>query len=95
MKSYRIDRDLLVTEMITEAGTDEDWMTDEIIWADLPYDDRNLIIYDDEAFEKPGLAFVRIGANARVPVPAYIIGFKDGNRIDSDLDASDIKVAFS
>jgi len=94
MKSYRIDRDLTVTELHTGLGRDGDWMTEDVVWADLPYDDRNVVIYDDEAFKKPGLAFVRIGENARVPVPAYIIGFKGETRIDSDLDASDIKVAF-
>jgi hypothetical protein len=77
MKAYRINRDLTVDEI--DEPVDR-WMTRDVVWAMLGFDDVNDIYYDDEGLFAPGVVTASVGRHPRVPLPAYVTG-SDGEDV--------------
>ncbi len=77
MKAYRINVNMTVDEIDVPV---ESWMTDDVVWGMLGFDDVNDIYYDDEGMFVPGVVLASIGRHPRVPLPAYVVG-SDGEDI--------------
>jgi hypothetical protein len=63
----------------------------DIVWTCLELDEGHDIWIDDNALLNPeGVFIARVGAHARVPLPAVILG-SDGERpVDATLDWKDL-----
>ncbi len=71
MKTYRINKDLTVDEIDVPVT---EWMTRDVVWAMLSFDQINDIWYDDEGMFKTGVVTASIGRHGRIPLPAYVTG---------------------
>lgn len=87
MRTLRIDRDLSITEIDVPPS---EWMGDNDWDAERVNDTHYAWVLDDGLFQ-PGLVVANIGNAKKMPLPAYVTGFKGEVKTDAMISVEELK----